>query len=160
MENNGAHDLIITSIGAAWFVCSITIVLALLNTGYDLTDKTKERISHNETIYGTNAVDIRDGYYEEGIFKYDGVLTGVEVLTNIVSNEHEVEISIVNNAGKNTVTQKRVQGEDFMEYASITDRQKLMKLLNMENTYIRKYVINAHGNVVEIIYEEIQNEET
>lgn len=154
-ENTGLEDLLNSLVSILWFVCSLTVVLLMIAAGYDLMSKTKNQTTENETIIEADYYKIEDGYFSGEELKYDGALEGYEVYASIINAEDDMTIYVKNGNVVTNLSGKMIYNQNFIDYIQNVDCSKLDTYVDTTAMYVRRYTINAHGDVVEIIYEKV-----
>lgn len=153
-EGTGVEDLISSIVTIIWFVASITLLIFMYNKGYDVSASTKQLVTSNETIVGTMASEAEYGYYDGDEYKYDGSLDGYEVFAGIINSDN-LAIYIQNGNTLTYLNSLTIYERNFIDYVKNVDRNKLKAYVDENGVYVRKYTINAHGDVVAVTYKKV-----
>lgn len=155
-DDTGVEDLISSIVTIVWFVASLSLLLFITAKGYTLSTIVKETVTSNETIIGTSVIEAQYGYYDGQEIKYDGSLQGYEVFASIINNKENIDIYVKNPSGIVKLNSITIYQRNFMDYVQNVDQTKLKKYIDTNAVYTRQYTINAHGNVVKVVYEKME----
>lgn len=154
-EGTGIEDLVNSVVVIIWFVASITLLIFMYNRGYDISANTKQLVTSNETIVSSLHSEAEYGYYDGDEYKYDGALEGYEVIESVLSSDN-LTIYINNNGSLTNLNSLKIYQQNFLDYVKNVDKNKLNAYVDVNGVYVRQYTINAHGDVVQVIYKKVE----
>ena len=94
-----------------------------------------------------------NGYVVNGKTVYDGEISGKQVYTDIL-NSSETNI-FIKNPTKYDLSTKMYENKNMLAYARNDNPTILIteNVINVDATYLRKFIRDTSGNVTQIIYE-------
>lgn len=155
MNNSSIEEIFTLGLDTILFIFSLTLMIVLNSQGNEVANKLREEVVNNETVSVAEYEIPTVGYYSNGELKYDGLYEGEEVLFTIVSLEDvtvkiKTESNIIN---LNTIIYKERLLLDYVKYV---DAGYLKRYINIDKQYTKEYIINARGEVTEVIFTEIR----
>lgn len=145
------------------FIFAITLVVFLSGNATTASTAVNQRIVKNETTVAQSGVSYYDGYdsgtmyagFQSGnTVAFDGVLTGQQVYTDIVSGSDK-QVVIERGGSSKALHSTYVDGVSVLRYVRETDPNKLKDYMNLNREYVRKYQIdNSTGKSTGVIYRE------
>ena len=157
LKGTGVEDLLSSIVSIMWFVASVTVLISITGKGYDIAGATKNLVTSNETIVETAEDNAEYGYYDSDgeEYKYDGSLSGHEVFSNIM-NSDSLTIYVKHGNKVVNLSNQTVYRRNLLDYVQNVDRNQLKNYIDVNANYVRKYSINAHGNVVAVTFEKVE----
>ena len=123
-------DFLLISVNTILFAMSVTAIFTFLVSLYNYTSGVQDACYYNTTVSKTMPENtMYNGYVVDGKIVYDGEISGKQVYTDVLN--------------------------DLLLYARNDDPTILLSenVVNVDATYLRKYVRDTSGNVTQIIYE-------
>lgn len=155
MQNSGVEELLTIGVDVVLFIFSLTIIISMTSQGNEIANKVRKDMTNNETVTISEYDIETNGYYEDGTLKYDGQYEGEEVLFTINSlKDVVVKISTENNVINLNTT--LYQNRTLLDYVQHVDAGYLRRYIDINKQYTKEYVINAHGDIIEVIFSEIR----
>lgn len=155
MHNSSIEEVITLGIDTVLFIFSLTVIILLSNQGKEVSDKLREEVSNNETVIIADYEIPTVGYYSDGELKYDGVYEGEDVFFTILSLE-DVTVKIKNENSVTNLNTIIYKERLLLDYVRYVDAGYLKKYIDIDKQYTKEYVINAHGKIAEVIFEEVK----
>lgn len=155
MNASPISEMIYTIVDAVLNLAGLAFVLALFTFGTNSNVIVNEEIAARNTINETYLEEAYNGVSENNEIKYDGEISGLQLINDCVNSTENIPIVIVP-LGRNEINLgEQVEGEKpLLEYAKEIDKNALRKYINTENTYVRHYEMKKDGSIQRILYEE------
>lgn len=152
--NEKITDFLYFALDIVIFILSVTLILGLAFSQYKYFSNVQDASYANTAVTKTMPENTSyNGYVVNGEIVYDGEITGKQVYTDIL-NSTQTNISVKNRTMHNLLTEL-YDGKNLLQYARSDDPTILVSqnVINVDATYLRKYIRDTNGNVVQIIYE-------
>ncbi len=157
MEN--VTEAVYTAIDAILFVIILSMIIFFSSRGIEVNRQAQDAISNKGTARQALANTTYDGYTKDGEAVYDGVLTGKQVFTDILSSSTN-NIKIINGATTTNFVTKNISysvggvttTKLLIEYVRRDNSTKLLDYVDKNSTYIRQYTVDTDGNIANITY--------
>ena len=136
------------------FVLSIVLVTTLMLSQYEYISDVQDASYANSAVSKTMPENtMYNGYVQNGEVVYDGEITGKQVYTDIL-NGSMTDI-VVRNGRLYDLKTELYDNKNLLATAREDNPTVLMSqnVVNVDATYLRKYIRDTDGNVVQLIYE-------
>lgn len=147
-------DFLLISVNTILFAMSVTAIFTFLVSLYNYTSGVQDACYYNTTVSKTMPENtMYNGYVVDGKIVYDGEISGKQVYTDVL-NDIATNIIIKGNRLHDLNTEM-YDDKNLLLYARNDDPTILLSenVVNVDATYLRKYVRDTSGNVTQIIYE-------
>lgn len=147
-------DFLLISVNIVLFAMSVTAIFTFMVSLYNYTSNVQDACYYNTTVVKTMPEHtMYNGYVVDGKIVYDGELDGKQVYTDVL-NGTDTNIVIKNNR-VHDLNAELYNDQNLLSYARNDDPTILLSenVVNVDATYLRKYVRDTSGNVTQIIYE-------
>ena len=136
------------------FVLSVVLVTTLMLSQYEYISDVQDASYANSAVSKTMPENtMYNGYVQNGEVVYDGEITGKQVYTDIL-NSSMTDI-VVRNGRLYDLKTELYDNKNLLATAREDNPTVLMSqnVVNVDATYLRKYIRDTDGNVVQLIYE-------
>ena len=136
------------------FVLSVVLVTTLMLSQYEYIFDVQDASYANSAVSKTMPENtMYNGYVQNGEVVYDGEITGKQVYTDIL-NSSMTDI-VVRNGRLYDLKTELYDNKNLLATAREDNPTVLMSqnVVNVDATYLRKYIRDTDGNVVQLIYE-------
>jgi hypothetical protein len=147
-------DFLLISVNIVLFAMSVTAIFTFMVSLYNYTSNVQDACYYNTTVVKTMPENtMYNGYVVDGKIVYDGELDGKQVYTDVL-NGTDTNIVIKNNR-VHDLNAELYNDQNLLSYARSDDPTILLSenVINIDATYLRKYLRDTSGNVTQIIYE-------
>lgn len=148
------HEFLSFAFDNIIFVISLTALLTLAISMYKYTSNVQDACYYNTTVSKTMPENtMYNGYVVNGKTVYDGEISGKQVYTDIL-NSSETNI-LIKNPTRYDLSTKMHENQNMLAYARNDNPTILIteNVINVDATYLRKFIRDTSGNVTQIIYE-------
>ena len=152
--NNKMTDFLYFAFDIVLFVLSIVLVTTLMLSQYEYISDVQDASYANSAVSKTMPENtMYNGYVQNGEVVYDGEITGKQVYTDIL-NGSMTDI-VVRNGRLYDLKTELYYNKNLLATAREDNPTVLMSqnVVNVDATYLRKYIRDTDGNVVQLIYE-------
>ena len=152
--NNKMTDFLYFAFDIVLFVLSIVLVTTLMLSQYEYISDVQDASYANSAVSKTMPENtMYNGYVQNGEVVYDGEITGKQVYTDIM-NGSMTDI-VVRNGRLYDLKTELYDNKNLLATAREDNPTVLMSqnVVNVDATYLRKYIRDTDGNVVQLIYE-------
>ena len=152
--NNKMTDFLYFAFDIVLFVLSVVLVTTLMLIQYEYISDVQEASYANSALSKTMLENtMYNGYVQNGEVVYDGEITGKQVYTDIL-NSSMTDI-VVRNGRLYDLKTELYDNKNLLATAREDNPKVLMSqnVVNVDATYLRKYIRDTDGNVVQLIYE-------
>lgn len=152
--NNKMTDFLYFAFDIVLFVLSVVLVTALMLSQYEYISDVQDASYANSAVSKTMPENtMYNGYVQNGEVVYDGEITGKQVYTDIL-NSSMTDI-VVRNGRLYDLKTELYDNKNLLATAREDNPTVLMSqnVVNVDATYLRKYIRDTDGNVVQLIYE-------
>lgn len=152
--NNKMTDFLYFAFDIVLFVLSIVLVTTLMLSQYEYISDVQDASYANSAVSKTMPENtMYNGYVQNGEVVYDGEITGKQVYTDIL-NGSMTDI-VVRNGRLYDLKTELYDNKNLLATAREDNPTVLMSqnVVNVDATYLRKYIRDTGGNVVQLIYE-------
>jgi hypothetical protein len=152
--NNKMTDFLYFAFDIVLFVLSIVLVTTLMLSQYEYISDVQDASYANSAVSKTMPENtMYNGYVQNGEVVYDGEITGKQVYTDIL-NGSMTDI-VVRNGRLYDLKTELYDNKNLLATAREDNPTVLMSqnVVNVDATYLRKYIRDTDGNVVQLIYE-------
>lgn len=152
--NNKMTDFLYFAFDIALFVLSVVLVTTLMLSQYEYISDVQDASYANSAVSKTMPENtMYNGYVQNGEVVYDGEITGKQVYTDIL-NSSMTDI-VVRNGRLYDLKTELYDNKNLLATAREDNPTVLMSqnVVNVDATYLRKYIRDTDGNVVQLIYE-------
>lgn len=155
MEENNSQSLIYIIIDAIIFMLGITMILFMLSSSSDASNFVIEDIAKRNNIGQTYLEEIYEGTLSSGSLHYDGVLDGIQVISNLSNRTTKNNVTIIPHGGNAFVLSDVYhEGVQIFDYAKNVNSGVLRSYISDTGYYTRYYELNGDGELVNEIYKE------
>lgn len=152
--NNKMTDFLYFAFDIVLFVLSVVLVTTLMLSQYEYISDVQDASYANSAVSKTMPENtMYNGYVQNGEVVYDGEITGKQVYTDIL-NSSMTDI-VVRNGRLYDLKTELYDNKNLLATAREDNPTVLMSqnVVNVDATYLRKYIRDTDGNVVQLIYE-------
>lgn len=152
--NNKMIDFLYFAFDIVLFVLSVVLVTTLMLSQYEYISDVQDASYANSAVSKTMPENtMYNGYVQNGEVVYDGEITGKQVYTDIL-NSSMTDI-VVRNGRLYDLKTELYDNKNLLATAREDNPTVLMSqnVVNVDATYLRKYIRDTDGNVVQLIYE-------
>ena len=152
--NNKMTDFLYFAFDIVLFVLSIVLVTTLMLSQYEYISDVQDASYANSAVSKTMPENtMYNGYVQKGEGVYNGEITGKQVYTDIL-NGSMTDI-VVRNGRLYDLKTELYDNKNLLATAREDNPTVLMSqnVVNVDATYLRKYIRDTDGNVVQLIYE-------
>lgn len=152
--NNKMTDFLYFAFDIVLFVLSVVLVTTLMLSQYEYISDVQDASYANSAVSKTMPENtMYNGYVQNGEVVYDGEITGKQVYTDIL-NSSMTDI-VVGNGRLYDLKTELYDNKNLLATAREDNPTVLMSqnVVNVDATYLRKYIRDTDGNVVQLIYE-------
>ena len=152
--NNKMTDFLYFAFDIVLFVLSIVLVTTLMLSQYEYISDVQDASYANSAVSKTMPENtMYNGYVQNGEVVYDGEITGKQVYTDIL-NGSMTDI-VVRNGRLYDLKTELYDNKNLLATAREDNPTVLMSqnVVNVDATYLRKYIRDTDGNVDQLIYE-------
>lgn len=152
--NNKMTDFLYFAFDIVLFVLSVVLVTTLMLSQYEYISDVQDASYANSAVSKTMPENtMYNGYVQNGEVVYDGEITGKQVYTDIL-NSSMTDI-FVRNGRLYDLKTELYDNKNLLATAREDNPTVLMSqnVVNVDATYLRKYIRDTDGNVVQLIYE-------
>lgn len=152
--NNKMTDFLYFAFDIVLFVLSVVLVTSLMLSQYEYISDVQDASYANSAVSKTMPENtMYNGYVQNGEVVYDGEITGKQVYTDIL-NSSMTDI-VVRNGRLYDLKTELYDNKNLLATAREDNPTVLMSqnVVNVDATYLRKYIRDTDGNVVQLIYE-------
>ena len=152
--NNKMTDFLYFAFDIVLFVLSVVLVTTLMLSQYEYISDVQDASYANSAVSKTMPENtMYNGYVQNGEVVYDGEITGKQVYTDIL-NSSMTDI-VVRNGRLYDLKTELYDNKNLLTTAREDNPTVLMSqnVVNVDATYLRKYIRDTDGNVVQSIYE-------
>ena len=152
--NNKMTDFLYFAFDIVLFVLSIVLVTTLMLSQYEYISDVQDASYANSAVSKTMPENtMYNGYVQNGEVVYDGEITGKQVYTDIL-NGSMTDI-VVRTGRLYDLKTELYDNKNLLATAREDNPTVLMSqnVVNVDATYLRKYIRDTDGNVVQLIYE-------
>ena len=152
--NNKMTDFLYFAFDIVLFVLSVVLVTTLMLSQYEYIFDVQDASYANSAVSKTMPENtMYNGYVQNGEVVYDGEITGKQVYTDIL-NSSMTDI-VVRNGRLYDLKTELYDNKNLLATAREDNPTVLMSqnVVNVDATYLRKYIRDTDGNVVQLIYE-------
>ena len=152
--NNKMTDFLYFAFDIVLFVLSIVLVTTLMLSQYEYISDVQDASYANSAVSKTMPENtMYNGYVQNGEVVYAGEITGKQVYTDIL-NGSMTDI-VVRNGRLYDLKTELYDNKNLLATAREDNPTVLMSqnVVNVDATYLRKYIRDTDGNVVQLIYE-------
>ena len=152
--NNKMTDFLYFAFDIVLFVLSVVLVTTLMLNQYEYISDVQDASYANSAVSKTMPENtMYNGYVQNGEVVYDGEITGKQVYTDIL-NSSMTDI-VVRNGRLYDLKTELYDNKNLLATAREDNPTVLMSqnVVNVDATYLRKYIRDTDGNVVQLIYE-------
>lgn len=151
--NNKMTDFLYFAFDIVLFVLSVVLVTTLMLSQYEYISDVQDASYANSAVSKTMPENtMYNGYVQNGEVVYDGEITGKQVYTDIL-NSSMTDI-VVRNGRLYDLKTELYDNKNLLATAREDNPTVLMSqnVVNVDATYLRKYIRDTDGNVVQLIY--------
>lgn len=153
MSDLDMKELIFSAVDMLWFVFAISTIIFCLAQGRKINIAINEDVTKNATVTAKMDTSIYNGYTDDGDMKYDGQLSGAEVIEEILNGQNTYTYYVIQMSGnKINLSSQRKNDMPLIDYAKDWDQTALSGLFNVNATYIREYKTDTNGNIEAVLY--------
>ena len=152
--NNKMTDFLYFAFDIVLFVLSVVLVTTLMLSQYEYISDVQDASYANSAVSKTMPENtMYNGYVQNGEVVYDGEITGKQVYTDIL-NSSMTDI-VVRNGRLYDLKTELYDNKNLLATAREDNPTVLMSqnVVKVDATYLRKYIRDTDGNVVQLIYE-------
>jgi len=139
-------------VDALFFLFALGFVFNLISSGTFFSTIVQEKIGSNETVVTAYIDADYSGYIIDGIERYDGVISGTQVYSDILNSDIE-NITLQINGSMVDLTTKAYADTTYLDYVRNSNPALLKNDISFGVDYIRKYMTDENGKIMSVVYE-------
>ncbi len=136
---------------ALFFLFGLMVFMNNFSSAKQLNNRVSDDVLQNTTVKVSIADADAVGYDINGVRRYDGMLLGEQVYTDILSGtEDAVYLDVYGNM--EDLTQDAVPGMSGLDYYRNVNPAALQDLIDFDASYIREYHTDTQGHAASVVY--------
>lgn len=138
------------------FLFSVTAIVAIAKNGVVSNNIVMNEVLEKNNIRQTLLEESYDGYLDNGKLKYDGVISGSQLVADLQEINGDVPVILIPYGGNQiNLSALTIDGKYFMDYIKEVDASIATRnYIDVDSEYIRNYNFAPDGTIKEIIFKQ------
>lgn len=155
-EESNISGLVYLVFDVLLFLFAVTVIINLTKSGMDGNNQVIKEIEAKNNIDQTLIEEPYDGYLENGSLKYDGVISGCQLVADLQEMENDVPVILIPYGGNQiNLSALTIDGKYFMEYIKEVDVSVATRnYVDIDSEYVRHYDLAPDGTINAIIFKQ------
>lgn len=155
-EESNISGLVYLVFDVLLFLFAVTVIINLTKSGMDGNNQVIKEIEAKNNIDQTLIEEPYDGYLENGSLKYDGVISGCQLVADLQEMENDVPVILIPYGGNQiNLSALTIDGKYFMEYIKEVDVSVATRnYIDINSEYVRHYDFAPDGTINAIIFKQ------
>lgn len=155
-EESNITGLIYIVIDALLFLFSVTVIVAVAKNGVVSNNIVMNKVLEKNNINQTLLEESYDGYLDNGKLKYDGVISGCQLVADLQEMDKDIPVILIPYGGNQiNLSALTIDGKYFMDYVKEVDTSIATRnYIDVDSEYIRNYNFAPDGTIKEIIFKQ------
>lgn len=155
-EESNITGLIYLIFDVLLFLFSVTAIVAIAKNGVVSNNIVMNEVLEKNNIRQTLLEESYDGYLDNGKLKYDGVISGSQLVADLQEINGDVPVILIPYGGNQiNLSALTIDGKYFMDYIKEVDASIATRnYIDVDSKYIRNYNFAPDGTIKEIIFKQ------